>query len=112
MTLARWGNHRPLTREYVFGERRPTFLRITGFWLREGLQDFAEFAERYVPSRIHPDIFIAHGIQDPVLPIDQTSRRIVPQLRRAGYDVTYVEFEGVHHVEPENQERAVRWFLG
>jgi predicted esterase len=59
-----------------------------------------------------PAIFIAHGVQDPVLPIEQTSRRIVPQLRHEGYDVTYVEFEGVHHVEPENQVRAVRWFLG
>jgi phospholipase/carboxylesterase len=59
-----------------------------------------------------PEIFIAHGVQDPVLPIDQTSRVIVPDLRRQGYDVTYVEFEGVHHVEPENQIRALRWFLG
>jgi phospholipase/carboxylesterase len=59
-----------------------------------------------------PEIFIAHGRQDPVLPIDRTSRVIVPQLRSEGYDVTYVEFEGVHHVEPENQIRALRWFLG
>ena len=58
-----------------------------------------------------PDVFIAHGVHDPVLPIDRTSRRIVPSLRRDGYDVTYVEFDGDHHVEPENQERAVRWFL-
>ncbi len=58
-----------------------------------------------------PDVFIAHGVHDPVLPIDRTSRRIVPTLRRDGYDVTYVEFDGDHHVEPENQERTVRWFL-
>ena len=58
-----------------------------------------------------PDVFIAHGVHDPVLPIDQASRRIVPALRRDGYDVTYVEFDGDHHVEPENQDRAVRWFL-
>ncbi len=38
-----------------------------------------------------PRIFISHGTGDEVLPIDHCSRRIVPQLRRAGYDVRYRE---------------------
>jgi phospholipase/carboxylesterase len=41
-----------------------------------------------------PRIFISHGTRDGVLPIDRCSRRIVPQLERAGYDVLYREFDG------------------
>lgn len=41
---------------------------------------------------------ITHGTQDTVLPIDATSRRIVPALRSAGYTVDYREFTGGHAV--------------
>jgi predicted esterase len=41
---------------------------------------------------------ITHGTQDTVLPIDATSRRIVPALRSAGYTVDYREFTGPHAV--------------
>ena len=58
-----------------------------------------------------PRIFEAHGTKDRTLPIDRTSRRIVPDLRREGYDVTYVEFAGEHHVEPDITARAARWFV-
>src|SRR5215213_1294102 len=34
-----------------------------------------------------PKIFISHGTHDDVLPIDRCSRRLVPSLKRAGYDV-------------------------
>src|SRR4051795_9075884 len=37
--------------------------------------------------RGRPRIFIAHGIRDAVLPIDRCGRRLVAQLRRAGYDL-------------------------
>ena len=46
-----------------------------------------------------PHIFVSHGTQDQVLPIDQTSRRIVPRLRLAGYEVDYREFDGPHGIE-------------
>jgi phospholipase/carboxylesterase len=48
--------------------------------------------------RGRPAVFISHGIADTVLPIQRTSRRIVPALRSAGYDVTYREFQGGHEV--------------
>jgi len=57
-----------------------------------------------------PRIFISHGTADGVLPIDRTSRRIVPQLRKDGYDVTYEEFEGPHAVPPAIAKRAFEWF--
>src|SRR5262245_5728188 len=45
-----------------------------------------------------PRIFIAHGTRDRVLPIEFTSRRMVPRLRDAGYDVTYREIDAAHQV--------------
>ena len=41
-----------------------------------------------------PRIFVSHGTRDGWLPIERCSRRIVPQLERAGYEVRYREFDG------------------
>ena len=57
-----------------------------------------------------PRIFVSHGTQDGWLPIDRCSRRIVPQLEHAGYDVRYREFEGGHVVPPEVGREATDWF--
>jgi predicted esterase len=74
------------------------------------------FSPGFVPRSNTPDagrpaIFISHGRQDPVLPIDETSRRIVPALRADGYDVEYLEYDGVHSVTPEVAAAAVEWML-
>ena len=45
-----------------------------------------------------PPIFVSHGPRDKVLPIEATSRRIVPELERDGYEVRYREFDGPHTV--------------
>ncbi len=58
-----------------------------------------------------PPIFISHGTVDPILPIDECSRRIVPALKRSGYRVTYREFEGKHTLPPEVAAEAMRWFM-
>ena len=57
-----------------------------------------------------PRIFISHGTRDRVLPVDQCSRKIVPQLERADYDVLYREFDGGHTISPERALEAVGWF--
>jgi phospholipase/carboxylesterase len=57
-----------------------------------------------------PRIFVSHGTRDGWLPIERCSRRIVPQLQRAGYDVRYREFEGGHVVPPEIGREAAEWF--
>jgi phospholipase/carboxylesterase len=62
-------------------------------------------------QRGEPRIFISHGTKDQVLAIDRTSRTIVPQLERAGYDVLYREFAGPHTVPPEIAREALDWFL-
>lgn len=58
-----------------------------------------------------PRCFISHGKGDTVLPIDRCSRRIVPQLQRAGYDVVYQEFDGPHTVPRAIAREAVAWFM-
>jgi len=57
-----------------------------------------------------PRIFVSHGTRDGVLPIDRCSRRIVPQLERAGYEVLYREFDGGHTISPDIALEAVGWF--
>lgn len=57
-------------------------------------------------------VFISHGTDDGTLPIDRTSRKIVPNLEDRGYDVTYVEFEGPHAVPNDIVGQATDWFLG
>ncbi len=58
----------------------------------------------------YPRFFVSHGTRDKVLPIGRCSRRIVPQLEHAGYDVRYREFEGGHAVPPELAREAAGWF--
>jgi phospholipase/carboxylesterase len=62
-----------------------------------------------IDAHARPHVFISHGTHDQILPIDQCSRRIVPQLQRAKYDVHYQEFDGPHAVPPEIAKGAVNW---
>ena len=65
------------------------------------------------PAEVHgkPRIFISHGLSDPIMPIDVTSRRFVPRLKNLGYDVTYREYQGRHGVTPAIVREAFEWFL-
>ena len=62
--------------------------------------------------RGRPSVFISHGTEDPVLPIDDTSRQIVPELEGQGYDVRFVEFDGGHRVYRPARDESLSWFLG
>ena len=57
-----------------------------------------------------PRVFVSHGTRDGVLPIGRCSRKIIPQLEHAGYDVLYREFDGGHTISPEIALEAVGWF--
>jgi phospholipase/carboxylesterase len=65
------------------------------------------------PAEVHgkPRLFISHGLSDPIMPIDVTSRRFVPRLKGLGYDVTYREYEGRHGVTQAIVREAFEWFL-
>ena len=76
--------------------------------------DVIAFAPGFVaPGRIEgePAIFISHGVGDQVLPIERCSRRIVPQLKKAGYTVDYREFPGGHTVPPDLADAAFAAFV-
>lgn len=64
---------------------------------------------RPAERRGKPPIYISHGTDDRVLPIDRCSRRIAPALREVGYEVTYREFDGGHTVPAELAEEALTW---
>jgi phospholipase/carboxylesterase len=56
-----------------------------------------------------PQFFISHGTSDQILPIDQCSRRIVPNLKQHGYDVTFRGLDGGHEVPPAVAAEALKW---
>lgn len=70
------------------------------------------FSPGFIPSaarRGNPRILVSHGVTDRILPIDRTSRHIVPTLERTGYDVTYLEFDGAHTVPLDIAFQAGQW---
>jgi phospholipase/carboxylesterase len=54
-----------------------------------------------------PRLFVSHGVADDVLPIGACSRRLVPRLRSAGYEVRYREFPGGHFVPADLASEAM-----
>ena len=58
-----------------------------------------------------PALYFTHGTRDDILPIDITSRKIVPLLQRAGYIVEYHEFDGTHESPPEIARPAFEWLI-
>jgi phospholipase/carboxylesterase len=58
-----------------------------------------------------PKVFIAHGLVDEQLPIDTSARANASKLKAAGYNVQYVEFNGLHVIEPAIVGIAVEFFL-
>jgi predicted esterase len=67
-----------------------------------------------IPGTPHgkPKVFLSHGRQDRILPIDQCGRRIAAQLKHDGYDLRFDEFDGGHMATPEMREIAIKWFVG
>ena len=59
-----------------------------------------------------PRLFVSHGVEDRVLPIDRCSRRIVRDIRGDDYDVRYTEFDGGHAVPAEIARAALEWLAG
>jgi phospholipase/carboxylesterase len=62
-------------------------------------------------ARGRPRIFISHGTSDPIMPVDDTSRKFVPKLKSLGYDVTYREYDGRHSPSLPIVREAFDWFV-
>jgi predicted esterase len=63
-----------------------------------------------------PTVFISHGTDDLVAPIDQCSRITVPKLQADGYAVQFVEYPSAteppgngHYVTPEVLTQAMTY---
>ena len=63
-------------------------------------------------TRGKPAIFMSHGTNDEILPIDRTSRRLAPSLKAAGYPLEYREFDGPHTVPAAIAHDACAWMIG
>lgn len=73
------------------------------------------FSPKFAPAQEitdSPRLFISHGVNDDISPIDRSSRPLVEKLRDSGQDVDLHEFEGSHTAPPEIVRRAFSWFLG
>ena len=58
-----------------------------------------------------PKVFIAHGLADEQLPIETSGRANAAKLKAAGYDVQYIEFNGLHAIQPAITSMAIEFFL-
>ncbi|BCJ91531.1 hypothetical protein IZ6_22660 [Terrihabitans soli] len=58
-----------------------------------------------------PHIFIAHGSADEKTPVETAGRASAQKLKGAGYDVTYIEYDGPHASQPNIVAVMVKYFL-
>ncbi len=58
-----------------------------------------------------PHIFIAHGSKDEKTPVETAGRASALKLKAAGYDVTYLEYDGPHASQPPIVAVGVNYFL-
>ncbi|ROT33072.1 alpha/beta hydrolase [Micromonospora sp. HM5-17] len=86
-------------------------LGLTNGDLFDGVVAFSPGFAAPLVTHGQPPVYVSHGVADPVLPIDPCARRVVPHLRRLGYDVRYEEFDGGHEVPAEAVDSALRWLL-
>lgn len=63
------------------------------------------------PPTGKPRVFLAHGTHDTVYSVASSERRILPALRDAGYDVTWLEYDGSHFISPAATREALAWLV-
>jgi phospholipase/carboxylesterase len=61
------------------------------------------------PRARTPPVYISHGRTDTVLPIEQTTHRIVPRLQAENIPTEVHEFDAGHSVPADIAADAVRW---
>ncbi len=65
-----------------------------------------------ITARGDPRIFVSHGNDDEILPVQHCSRNIVRRLTAFEYDFLYEEFDGGHVIPRAVADKSVRWLLG
>ena len=69
---------------------------------------FLSFRERHGT----PPVRVVHGTRDTVLPLEQTGRPIVAELRAMGYTVDLREFDGGHGLPLSIAPEILQWLAG
>ncbi|WP_257385796.1 alpha/beta hydrolase [Tahibacter caeni] len=57
-------------------------------------------------------VFFSHGTKDPILPLAAMRESLAPSLAAAGFQVTFVTFDGGHELPEPVLEQAIVWWLG
>ena len=61
------------------------------------------------PPTGKPRIFVAHGTRDNVYNVAGSRNYIVPRLKRDGYNVNYLEFDGPHWLPVPVAHQLLKW---
>ena len=56
-----------------------------------------------------PKVFVSHGTNDSILPINRCGRVVVQRLRSRGYDVIFREFNGDHEIPDTIAAEGMGW---
>ena len=67
------------------------------------------FINLSAPPRGMPKVFVSHGENDSILPVERCGRRIAHELKESGYTVRYEEFDGDHEVPPAIRDAGLAW---
>jgi phospholipase/carboxylesterase len=92
---------------YVLGfdAERPAPRGILAF---SGFIPTVEGWEPQLAQRAGVRVFIAHGTQDQVIPVE-FAREAASRLRDAGLQVDYHESQAAHHIDPREIPHAATW---
>ncbi len=63
------------------------------------------------PPTGKPSILVVHGIQDRVYPYRHSRNCLVPALKKAGYRVEYIQFDGPHWVPEPTLAQVFEWLI-
>lgn len=63
------------------------------------------------PDSGSPKILVAHGLRDNVYHYMRSRKYVVPYLRKAGYNVTYWEFDGPHWLPEPEGRKVLDWLV-
>jgi phospholipase/carboxylesterase len=70
------------------------------------------YVQAPAPAVGMPRVFLAHGSRDNVYSVSSSRDGLLPQLRQAGYDVTFYEFDGPHFITPPAARAMLEWLRG
>lgn len=97
ITIARYQHDLAALREYLLYEQRPTFMRLGGFWARNGLHLLPEMREDYVAIQHYGKHFLGMWMRRDVVTVDGIdTRKPIGSLPASGLDLIGSELTETH----------------